>query len=290
MTPELKELEQLLKPYKTSDKVRIGSVYDGGYILPNDVLKKVKLLLSFGVSTNFDFEKAMTYYVKELDIFMFDPFIGPIADFSRLVKRIFKKSKVEKSNKHYNAKENKNYKGDSSLMIQIPIRLIHWIKFYLFINKQNITFKKMGVRNYSDKTFMTFCDIKNIIVKKELSNYIIKLDIEGDEYLLINDILANSNSLEALLIEVHHVESKHQELIDLIQKLKNSDLYLCHIHGNNSDSLVPGTTIPNTLELTFAKSAYLTKPLKLDTSEYPVINIDSPCEPRFYDYELEFLK
>ena len=52
-------IPSFLKPIssKNSDLVRIGSKYDGGYVVNKTVLKKTEILISYGISDNFDFEK-----------------------------------------------------------------------------------------------------------------------------------------------------------------------------------------------------------------------------------------
>ena len=48
----------LLRPKVTDDLRRVGNRnFDGGYIIPDSVIKNTKILLSFGISTNWSFEK-----------------------------------------------------------------------------------------------------------------------------------------------------------------------------------------------------------------------------------------
>ena len=42
---------------KNSHLVRIGSTYDGGYVLPKILLKNTNLLISLGIGDNWEFEK-----------------------------------------------------------------------------------------------------------------------------------------------------------------------------------------------------------------------------------------
>jgi hypothetical protein len=52
----IKTLEAILKPYTCTDKIRVGSTFDGGYILPKKAIGYCSVLLSFGISTNIEFE------------------------------------------------------------------------------------------------------------------------------------------------------------------------------------------------------------------------------------------
>ena len=63
----INSLEILLKPYIGLDKIRVGSTFDGGYILPKASITKCKRVLSFGISTNIDFElkQALSIFCKK---------------------------------------------------------------------------------------------------------------------------------------------------------------------------------------------------------------------------------
>ena len=46
-----------LKPKFVYDLVRIGSLNDGGYLVEKNSFMNANCLISFGISTNWDFEK-----------------------------------------------------------------------------------------------------------------------------------------------------------------------------------------------------------------------------------------
>ena len=46
-----------LKPKFEYNLIRIGSKHDGGYLIEKNSLLESKFLFSFGISTNWDFEK-----------------------------------------------------------------------------------------------------------------------------------------------------------------------------------------------------------------------------------------
>ena len=55
-------LPRELKPIyvKNFDLIRIGSANDGGYVIPKKNINKIDLLISFGISDNWDFEKHLS--------------------------------------------------------------------------------------------------------------------------------------------------------------------------------------------------------------------------------------
>jgi hypothetical protein len=51
-------LPRIFKPFyvEFSELTRIGSLYDGGYILTKELIKNTNHCVSFGISDNFDFD------------------------------------------------------------------------------------------------------------------------------------------------------------------------------------------------------------------------------------------
>ena len=50
------KLPNIFKPKFSYDLIRIGSNHDGGYLIEKSSLKSAEFLLSFGISTNWQFE------------------------------------------------------------------------------------------------------------------------------------------------------------------------------------------------------------------------------------------
>jgi hypothetical protein len=71
MESSLKKLIQLKSD--VSDLIRLGSVYDGGYVVSRTGLEKADVLYTYGVSDNFDFEKDFSRIYPNKTAKMFDP-------------------------------------------------------------------------------------------------------------------------------------------------------------------------------------------------------------------------
>ena len=283
---KFRRLIESSKPFKSKNLVRIGSEYDGGYVLPKDAVLNADCLISFGVSTNFDFEQDFLKKNSNCKILMFDPFIGPFNDFRRLTKRI-----IKKQNDELNVFQERNPEyipEKSNLFIQISERITHWFKFYRFIRNTQVTFKKIGLREYSDRLFIKFSELFKIDELKTKKSIVLKIDIEGDEYRVYKQALHHLDNVTTILLEVHEVEIYYETLVDLISKLKINKFFLTHIHGNNSDKLIKGVSIPNTLELVFNRYDYCL-PDQVSESKYPLPDLDRPCNPNYIDYKLDWL-
>ena len=69
----MKKIINLLKVKDINHKLlRIGSKYDGGYVVSYTVSKKTDTLISFGAEDNIDFELHFLKKFKPKDIHLFD--------------------------------------------------------------------------------------------------------------------------------------------------------------------------------------------------------------------------
>ena len=88
----------------------------------------------------------------------------------------------------------------------------------------------------------------------EISRYkkdiFLKIDIEGSEYRILNDILDIEKNLIGMIIEFHDVDLHLERIENFIKHLKY--LKLIHIHPNNY-GVINSENIPALLELTFEK-------------------------------------
>ena len=106
-------------------------------------------------------------------------------------------------------------------------------------------------------------DIFNLADKS--SKIFLKIDIEGSEYRILDDLINFSKNISGLTIEFHDVDLNINRILDFIKKF---DLTLVHIHPNNYSNLGIDN-IPTSLELSFSKDPVIIKktlhfPHKLD--------------------------
>jgi hypothetical protein len=274
-----------LRPY-TCEKIRLGSKYDGGYVLPKSVLSATNVLVTFGISTNFDFEQEYLKKNQNAQVIMLDPYIGMTSDIIRLIKRIFRVTKPSIRNlvlrKLYNERT-----FTPPLYIQVFHRLFHWLRFYIFTLDGRVNFMKKGIASQNSKNLLSVDQFWHGLSLDRNRGVLLKIDIEGNEYQIFRQLIEKLDNVVCLLIEVHDVNSKMSEIEDFILKSQEKGLYLVHIHGNNSD-VADQYGIPNTLELTLAKELYLGNKC-FDTRELPDKDLDAPCNPCYEDYALSFL-
>ncbi|MAW14180.1 MAG: hypothetical protein CML57_08215 [Rhodobacteraceae bacterium] len=84
-----------------------------------------------------------------------------------------------------------------------------------------------------------------------MSSPLLKIDIEGWEYRILEDILATDKKLTGLLVEFHDVDLHIDKIVNFIGSF---NLDLLHVHVNNNAPISP-LGIPMVVEMTFGKAA-----------------------------------
>ena len=249
---------------ENNELIRLGSVDDGGYVVPKQTILSSELLVSLGISDNWDFEKDFVKISKK-SVYAYDHSIHTNFWFSRFKKDLFKFLCL------------KIFKPKHLYKMFQYLDFLYFFKF----NKNNKFFlKKIGNEENSitlKEIISTKCENKN--------NIFLKVDIEGSEYEILNDIINFKNMLQGIVIEFHDVSKNIYKISEFINNIK-SNLYLVHIHGNNY-SVKENNNDPEAIELTFSEKS-LHSVNKANNKIYPIKNLDFSNSKRSPDIVLSF--
>jgi len=114
----------------------------------------------------------------------------------------------------------------------------------------------------------------------------VKMDIEGSEY----DSLAAAGRLgrvAALVIEFHELGRNWSRFTATLAALAE-DFIVAHVHGNNHLGCIPGSSVPETLEVTLVHRELVAEILPAAAGSYPLPDLDRPCDRRRPDLALSF--
>lgn len=229
-------LNNIFKPKNSYELIRVGSQNDGGYLVEKNSLQKSDYLIGVGINDDWSFEKN---FGKD--------FIGIDNQISLkfLVKIFFLKLLFI------------IYNFDLSGTLTSFIKIFK----YLSLRKK---FIRATFTNFDDNAqHINLNSLINKFCKKD-QNIFLKLDIEGSEYRVLNDILKLQNRFEGLVIEVHDIDLHIDKLIHFIENL---NLTLVHVHANNYGG-VDLNGDPIVLELTFSKNPIIkSKSISLPNKE-----------------------
>jgi hypothetical protein len=101
---------------------------------------------------------------------------------------------------------------------------------------------------------------------------LIKMDIEGAEYNVMEDILKYSKDITGIVLEVHDVDKKSKELLKILYSL-DENFILVHVHGNNCSGKVRRINLPKVLELTYINK-YLVDTYQISSNQKHPLPID----------------
>ena len=252
-----------LKPFYYKDLVRVGTNADGGYIVSKSEIKKAKYLISCGLGNEFSFENSLLKN-KSITINIYDHTIS-FFSYLRLILKLFR---------HFIT-----FRLKYSILIE---SLVNFYKYLLLINHNNVHhFSKKVSNNKKDANAITLKDILNLKSK----NVIIKIDIEGSEFKILNELLKYKENFSMLIIEFHFIQKNKQIFINFFNEFLKF-FTIIHVHGNNINSLNI-YNVPDVLEITMIKKENDFK-IKKRIINFPT-KLDFPNNPHTKDLSFRFL-
>ena len=113
-----------------------------------------------------------------------------------------------------------------------------------------------------------------------------KVDIEGSEYRVLDQIVANANRLTGLVIEFHEVDLMRDQISGFLRQIKK-DLLLCHIHANNCAG-VDDRGDPIAIEVSLVSKALLKPGEGSEFASLPSPVLDTPNDASKPEISLKF--
>ena len=131
----------------------------------------------------------------------------------------------------------------------------------------------------TDPNHVTVKTISKSVIPLHVKNVFLKIDIEGSEYQILDDLVMMSDRICGLVIEFHDVDL-HMERIESF--VRSFPLRVCHVHCNNFAPTNDRST-PVVIEVTFTK---------FEGEDGFVENLpgplDMPNDSTAEDYSIEF--
>ena len=231
-------LDKFFKPIANYELVRVGRSNDGGYLIGKNSINSSEYLISMGLDLDWSFEEEFIKKNDKINIICFDDNLDKKFIFKKIIIQIIL------------IISNRNLKYLISL-------IKNFINFDLFVKK--VEYKKKKI-NYGDV----------LKIQNDINNLFFKIDIEGSEYRILDELITIKNKITGLVIEFHDVDLHLSKIESFIN---NIELKLIHIHPNNFGGLDKFGN-PTLLELTFEKEPIIineinTLPNKFDMKNDP---------------------
>jgi hypothetical protein len=251
------------QPVECESLTRVGSPNDGGYVVPLNAVRAAKALVSFGLSHDWTFERDFKKHNADAIIHCYDHTISLRTAFQysigQLVRFIllFRASALRKA--------------------------LTWIDYILFFRADRAHFKQRIWRDHQNHS-ATIEDVFNRLPAG--CPVFVKMDIEGSEYMVLDDLLRHSNHIVAIAAEFHDVDILSDLFNSIVEKIKR-DFYIVHIHGNNMGGMTP-FNFPIAPEITFLNKRFFSSAPSRSCLKYPILELDRPNNPRLPDFTFEF--
>ena len=188
-------------------------------------ISETDFMLGFGIKADWSFERDFKNCV-DVPIVAFDATIGLKVFFMKLIRSI---PRVDK-----------------------PGKFVHWarvlIDYHNFFRASNTHIKKF-VGLDTSPNHVSVKTISKSIIPLDAKNVFLKIDIEGSEYRILDDLLMLSDRICGLVIEFHDVDL-HMERIESF--VRSFPLEVCHVHCNNFAPTNDCST-PLVIEVTFTR-------------------------------------
>jgi len=250
----------LIPNYKVK-LTRLGSNFDGGYLIPTEFIKKTETLLSFGLNDDWSFENDFKIKNNKLKIYSYDHTVNRKFWYEYTILSIF-----------YFIKNFKNL-----------LKIFKYINYYFFFQKKlkNFHIKKKIVKI---KNNLNEISIDEIILQFK-DKIFIKIDIENDEYRILNS-LKKFKQLLGFVIEFHYVDLNFKIIRNFLKKNKN--FKIVHVHPNNMGG-VDSIGFPTTLEITFINLKFCKDRKKISLKKFKKHLFDKPNDPKKKDIVIRSL-
>ncbi len=241
----------ILKPKKNYKLSRFGRNNDGGYLVTKKAISETRTLISFGILDDTSFEKDFLKE-NEISVFCFDHTITK----NYWKKRFF--NDVGAAIYNFNFKFLKN-------------TMNRYIESKKFFKLKNVKLFNETISNGSIKKILKINNFKKPLF--------FKIDIEGSEYRILNELIIIQDMICGLVIEFHDIDLHIDQITNFI---KTFNLTLTHIHPNNYGPRDPKDN-PTVVELTFEKNPHEIS----EEINFPNL-LDQPNDPISEDIDLKF--
>src|ERR1700688_2312154 len=238
-------------PVKCETLARVGSPNDGGYVIPFNAVMAAHALVSFGLSHDWTFERDFKNHNAAAIVHCYDHTVSLRTAFQ--------------------------YSVDQLLRFFVQFRPISlrkaftWIDYIVFFRADKTHFKQRIWRDHQNDS----ATIEDAFGRLPAGcQTFVKMDIEGGEYRVLDDLLRYSKDIVSIAIEFHDVDILSERFNSLVEKIKR-DFYIVHIHGNNLGGMT-SFNFPMSPEITFLNKRFFDSAPSPSRLNYPVPGLDRP--------------
>jgi hypothetical protein len=244
------------------DLIRVGGNNDGGYVLPGALLRDADVLISMGLGHNWQFEKDARALNPAIRVHVYDHTVS---------EKLFKRQ--------YIAEVAALLTGKVGLA-NVQRRLRRLRDYRAFFGKEATHFRE----RIHDRQDSQSVDIPTVFARAGGERAFVKMDIEGTEYRVLEEVVSYADRILGLAIEFHDIGPLRLVFERTMQVVRHR-FEIVHVHANNFTPLYRDS-FPEALEITLARRDLVRG--KRRRMELPLPELDRPNDPGRPDYRLTF--
>ncbi|MEK9570119.1 MAG: FkbM family methyltransferase, partial [Paracoccaceae bacterium] len=240
-------LPNFLIVYECPSLIRLGRDNDGGYLISEIDVKNSNCLISLGICDDWSFERD--YYLSTRKMLRaYDESTGLKLFYEQFIRSI------------------KYWRNIQTTIITI-LKPFDYIWFFRG--------KKKHFRNFiSDKNRGNEISFESIMNDADCDNILLKIDIEGAEYKILNQLIEHKSKICGMVIEFHDIPNNLEQIKNFIA---NFDLPVVHVHANNFAPVDINGSAP-VMELTFSRNGATEDETKLFPNQLDMPNNEFETE------------
>jgi hypothetical protein len=214
----------------TQDLVRIGRDYDGGYLVSRADVALADCLVGLGLNDDWSFEASFRKS-SNVEIYAFDASVGGRYFLSAALNGLFCPSA----------------RGGVWRLWRT------WWRYLSFFSKVGVNHieKHVGTAPVHGRVpHRDYIALARVLDDLPHHKIFLKIDIEGDEYGLLDELVSRAGRLSGCVIEFHEC---HKNLAAIESFVKAFELSIVHVHANNHSPICSDLKIPHVMEISFSR-------------------------------------
>lgn len=216
------------------DMIRVGRDNDGGYVLPRRLVDAADAVLALGLNDDWSFEEALVAMKPGLIVHGYDHSVGR-RSFAREVAFAMARVALRKGTMTQLGERRKTLKS--------------YDRFFAAPNRHYA----QKITNQPDTIHET--DLDGALAALGSARVFVKMDIEGSEYRVIDQLVSNADRIVGTCIEFHDI-APFRVVFDRAIDALSGPFAIAHVHPNNYGKIAPDG-MPDVLEITFVNRRLL---------------------------------
>lgn len=273
-----------LHPQHVPDLARLGRNGDGGYLVARADVLKSDWLIALGINDDWSFERNFVN-MNNVAIDAYDASVGVRVFWQRFWRRFTRGRKMDESAKPWSiatlwhayqtGKQLPKDAEDHLMANHWWVTLREYLKFFRGKRRHHLKF----VGDPAQEETISLLRSLDRAVGNDAREIFFKIDIEGSEYDILDQIIHFAHRTSGLTIEFHSCRERIDTIEDFVRRYP---LRLIHTHINNY-SKQDDDGIPFAIELTFSSEPAMGAAFVTPHAKDMPNTLDAP------DYHIRFL-